>query len=95
VTIQGERVITSSGIKCEGNAVMIQGQAYPQPYVISAIGDPEELQNAVEDDDYLKLYRLSSELPDVSVGWDLQVEDRLEMPGFDGVSGLTYAEPVS
>jgi hypothetical protein len=30
----------------------------------------------------------------VSVGWDLQVEDRLEMPGFDGVSGLTYAEPA-
>ena len=94
VTIQGERLITSSGIKCEGNAVMIQGQAYPQPYVISAVGDPETLENAVQADDFLEFYRRASELPDVSVGWDLQVEERLELPGFDGVSGLTYAEPV-
>ena len=48
----------------------------------------------MEADDYLEFYRRASELPDVSVGWDLQVEERLEMPGFDGVSGLTYAEPI-
>jgi len=94
VTIQGKRVITSTGIKCEGNAVMIQGVAYPQPYVISAIGDPERLQDAIADDDYLEIYRRASELPDVSVGWDLEDEERLEMPAFDGVSPLTYAEPI-
>jgi uncharacterized protein YlxW (UPF0749 family) len=94
VTIQGKRVITSTGIKCEGNAVMIQGMAYPQPYVISAIGDPERLQDAIADDDYLEIYRRASALPDVSVGWDLEEEERLEMPAFDGVSPLTYAEPI-
>jgi uncharacterized protein YlxW (UPF0749 family) len=94
VTIQGKRVITSTGIKCEGNAVMIQGVAYPQPYVISAIGDPQRLQDAIADDDYLEIYRRASELPDVSVGWDLEEEERLEMPAFDGVSPLTYAEPI-
>jgi uncharacterized protein YlxW (UPF0749 family) len=94
VTIQGKRVITSTGIKCEGNAVMIQGVAYPQPYVISAIGDPARLQNAIDETDRLQSYRRASELPDVSVGWDLDTEERLEMPGFDGVSPLTYAEPI-
>ncbi|HEX6149490.1 DUF881 domain-containing protein [Nocardioides sp.] len=94
LTLQGKRVITTTGIKCEGNAVMIQGIAYPQPYTISAIGNPQQLLNALDDDDYLEAYRRGSALPDVSVGWDLEVEEQLEMPGFDGISPLTYAEPI-
>jgi len=94
LTLQGKRVITTTGIKCEGNAVMIQGVAYPQPYTISAIGDPERLQEAIDDDASLETYRRASELPDVSVGWHLEPEEQLDMPGFDGVSTLTYAEPI-
>ena len=43
VTIQGQRVVTTTGIKCEGNAVQLQGVPYSQPYVISAVGDPAAL----------------------------------------------------
>jgi uncharacterized protein YlxW (UPF0749 family) len=95
VTLQGKRVITTTGIKCEGNAVMIQGVAYPQPYTISAIGDPQQLQDAVDDDDHLEAYRRASAIPDVSIGWDLQPEERIDMPAFDGVVALTYAEPIN
>ena len=74
---------------------MIQGVAYPQPYTISAIGDPQQLQLALAADDHVSAYRRASEIPDVSVGWELEVEERLEMPGFDGVAALTYAEPIN
>ena len=57
VTIQGKRVVSTTGIKCEGNAVLIQGRAYPQPYTISAIGNPAALEAAVLQDDYLAAYR--------------------------------------
>ena len=36
ITIQGRRIISTTGIKCEGNSVMLGGAVYPQPYVISA-----------------------------------------------------------
>lgn len=94
MTIQGQRVVTTTGIKCEGNAVMLQGVAYPQPYVISAIGNPAALEAAVMQDDYLEVYREQAALPDVSVGWEMTVDEELEMPAFEGVRSLSYATPV-
>jgi uncharacterized protein YlxW (UPF0749 family) len=95
MTIQGERVVSTTGIKCEGNAVMLQGVAYPQPYVISAIGNPAALEAAVSQDDYLDVYRMQASLPDVSVGWEMRPEGRLDMPAYDGLTSLSYAEPLS
>ena len=43
VTIQGQRVVSTTGIQCIGNSVQLQGVPYSQPYVISAVGDPAAL----------------------------------------------------
>ena len=40
VTIQGQRLISTTGIKCEGNQVTLHGLPYSPPYVIVGIGDP-------------------------------------------------------
>jgi uncharacterized protein YlxW (UPF0749 family) len=95
VTVQGQRVITTTGIKCEGNAVMLQGVAYAQPYVISGVGDPASLTTAVLEDDYLAGYRAAASVPDISVGWEMQVEERVEAPAYDGLTSLQYAEPLA
>jgi uncharacterized protein YlxW (UPF0749 family) len=94
VTVQGKRVVSTTGIKCEGNAVLIQGRAYPQPYTISAIGNPAALEAAVLQDDYLEAYRRDASLPDVSVGFDMDAAGQLDMPAYDGLTNLTYAEPI-
>ena len=94
MTVQGQRVITTTGIKCEGNAVMLQGVAYAEPYVISAIGNPAALEAAVLQDDYLDGYRRVAAVPDISIGWDMQVEERLHMPAYEGLTDLQYAEPI-
>ena len=94
VTIQGQRVITTTGIQCEGNSVMLQGVPYPQPFVIEAVGDPGELTTAIADDAYLQIYRDQSEIPDIAVGWDLELADDLTAPAYDGLLDLAYAEPV-
>ena len=57
VTIQGQRVVSTTGIKCIGNSVQLQGVPYSQPYTISGIGDPTALAAAIAADDYLQLYR--------------------------------------
>jgi uncharacterized protein YlxW (UPF0749 family) len=91
VTIQGQRVVSTTGIRCIGNAVQLQGVPYSQPYVISAVGDPATLSDAIARDPYLQVYREDANDPTVGVGWDEQVEDHLVAPAYDGLLGLSYA----
>ena len=63
VTIQGQRVVSTTGIKCEGNSVQLQGVPYPQPYVIQAVGDQGALLAAVDGDSYLDAYRDDADRP--------------------------------
>ena len=95
VTIQGQRVVSTTGIKCEGNAVQLQGVPYSQPYVISAVGDQSALLDSIATDDYLQVYREQAADPDISVGWSLDVEDVVVAPAFEGVLDINYAKPLS
>lgn len=95
VTIAGQRIITTTGIKCEGNAVLLQGVPYPQPYVVEAVGDPAALTAAIDADDYVDSYRYDASDPDISVGWDMEAPDRILAPAYDGVLSLDYAEPLA
>ncbi|TIC83010.1 DUF881 domain-containing protein [Nocardioides sp. GY 10127] len=94
VTVQGQRLISTTGIKCEGNSVTLQGVPYPQPYVIEAVGDPSTLQAAVDSDSYLALYRAQSAQEDIQVGWEMSVEDDVKAPAYDGLLDLSYATPL-
>jgi uncharacterized protein YlxW (UPF0749 family) len=94
VTIQGQRVVTTTGIKCIGNAVQLQGVPYSQPYKISAVGDPTSLAAAVDQDSYLQLYRSDAAQPDIAVGWQETVENEVVAPAYDGLLDLSYAKPI-
>ncbi len=94
VTIQGQRVISTTGIKCEGSFVLLHGVPYPQPYVIEAVGDSERLSGAVADDAYLQIYREQSDDPDIAVGWDFEIEDEVSAPAYGGLLSLAYARPL-
>ena len=41
ITIQGQRIISTTGIKCAGNSVELHGIPYPQPYVITGGRRPD------------------------------------------------------
>jgi uncharacterized protein YlxW (UPF0749 family) len=94
IVLQGQRIVSTTGIKCEGNAVLIQGVPYPQPYVISAIGGPTDLESAIDRDDDVAAYRGDAANPSVGVGWALESDDRIEAPAYDGLLDLSYAEPI-
>jgi uncharacterized protein YlxW (UPF0749 family) len=94
VTIQGQRVVSTTGIRCIGNSVQLQGVPYSQPYVISAIGDPAALQRAIADDAYLQVYRQDAENPDINVGWEEVVQTHISAPAYDGLVDMRYAHPL-
>jgi uncharacterized protein YlxW (UPF0749 family) len=94
VVIQGQRVVSTTGIKCEGNSVVLQGVPYPQPYVIEAIGDVGDLTSSIYADRYLQVYREQSDDPSIQIGWEADVEDSLDAPAYDGLLDLSYAKPL-
>ena len=57
MTIQGQRVIATTGIKCVGNTVVLHGVPYAPPYAISAIGEPAGLRAALAASPALQIYR--------------------------------------
>ncbi len=91
VTVQGQRIISTTGIKCEGNSVTLQGVPYPQPYVISGIGDQKALLAALEMDATLEGYRADAADPEIGIGWDLSTQSVLTAPAYDGLLDLSYA----
>jgi uncharacterized protein YlxW (UPF0749 family) len=95
VTLQGQRIVSTTGIKCEGNAVQLQGVPYAQPYVVQAVGDPASLLNAVENDKYLQEYRRQAADPAISVGWNLELEGSVTAPAYDGLLDLNFAAPLT
>lgn len=94
VTIAGQRVVTTTGIKCEGNAVQLHGVPYPQPYVIEAVGDQSDLVEAVEADPIVAGYRTDAANPLIDIGWAMALDDEVEAPAYDGLLDLRYAEPL-
>jgi uncharacterized protein YlxW (UPF0749 family) len=95
VVLQGQRIVSTTGIKCEGSSVVIQGRPYPQPYVVEAVGDVGRLTDALAHDAYLKVYREQADDPTIAVGWDLDIADDLTAPAYDGLLDLSYATPVT
>ncbi|WP_245916364.1 DUF881 domain-containing protein [Nocardioides gansuensis] len=94
VTLQGQRLISTTGIKCDGTSVSLHGVPYSPPYVIVGIGDQGELLSSIEGDRYLDIYREDAADPTGGVGWDVQVLAEATAPAYDGLLDLRYAAPL-
>jgi uncharacterized protein YlxW (UPF0749 family) len=92
MTIQNQRVISTTGIKCVGNTVRLHGVPYAPPYVIRAVGDPVSMLESVNSNPYIQIYQQYVER--VQLGWSLQVEDHLRLPAYGGSPDLRYARPA-
>jgi uncharacterized protein YlxW (UPF0749 family) len=92
MTIQGQRVISTTGIKCVGNTVILHGVPYSPPYVISAVGDPVGMLSAVNTNPYIEIYQ--QYVAAYQLGWSVSVHDRLDLPAYGGAPDLRYARPA-
>lgn len=90
MTIQGQRVISTTGIKCVGNTVVLHGVPYSPPYRIAAIGSPTALQASLDESDYIGAYLTFVERYDL--GYDVTPSLELEFPAYEGSTRLEHAE---
>ncbi len=90
MTIQGQRVISTTGIKCVGNVVILHGIPYSPPYRISAIGDATRMAATLDASPYIGFYKEVVER--YQLGYAQEVEADLEMPAYPSLPTLTYAK---
>lgn len=89
MTIQGQRVISTTGIKCVGNTVILRGIPYAPPYRISAIGDPAKLKATLQNSDFVKIFK--QYVQRYQMGYSVSTTARATFPGYRGALDLQYA----
>ena len=89
MTIQGQRVISTTGVKCVGNTVVLHGIPYAPPYVISALGDPARLQAALAGSAPLQIYQ--QYVAAYGLVYGERVVPRADFPAHEGSLDLQHA----
>lgn len=51
LSVNGQRIVAESEVKCSGATITINGTTYGQPFIVKAIGDPKQLEAAVHSPD--------------------------------------------
>ena len=90
VTIMGERIVATSAVLCVGNTLLLQGRTYSPPYRIDAIGDPDEIANALDESAGVAL--LDQAARSFGLEFSVQAQSDLVLPAYDGPLTLRYAQ---
>lgn len=90
MALMDQRVISTSAFQCIGNVLSLQGRRYSPPYVVTAVGDPQELLAALDAAPAVRAYR--SWVDAVGLGWEVTRPDGgVTVPAYDGAVDMRYA----
>lgn len=82
MTLMGQRIVSTSAVRCVGNTVILHGQVYGPPFVVTAIGDPGELRDALDEDPGVAFFRTYVER--FGLGYDVRTSRAVTLPAYDG-----------
>jgi uncharacterized protein YlxW (UPF0749 family) len=89
MTIMGIRVISTSAVRCVGNTLLLDGRVYSPPFVVTAIGDPAELQTALDASEGVRLFQEAA--LSFGLGYQVKTENDVVVPAYDGSIALRSA----
>ena len=89
ISINEQRIVTTSAIECDGNVIKINGVKLGAPFEIKAIGFPETLINIDRFGGYTQ-YLSEERFVNVSIQkWD---KEKITIPKYTGIMKFEYAE---
>lgn len=93
ISLQGQRLISTTGIKCVGNTVVLEGVPYSPPYRIEAVGDINMMRASLAESQSVQIYEEYVNAYDLG----LSVEDStsLDIPAYNVTPQLEYAKPLN
>jgi uncharacterized protein YlxW (UPF0749 family) len=92
IKVMDQRLISTSAVRCVGNTLILQGRVYSPPYKITAVGDPERLRKALTASPAIQNYMVYVNV--YGLGWKVEEDGRVTLPGYSGTVDLQYAKPV-
>ncbi|MDN3023684.1 DUF881 domain-containing protein [Streptomyces sp. S.PB5] len=92
IKVMDQRLISTSAVRCVGNTLILQGRVYSPPYKITAVGDPEKLRESLAASPAIQNYMVYVNV--YGLGWKVEDEEAVTLPGYSGTVDLQYAKPV-
>ncbi|MFH8690206.1 DUF881 domain-containing protein [Streptomyces sp. CB02115] len=92
IQVMDQRLISTSAVRCVGNTLILQGRVYSPPYKVTAVGDPGRLKRALNDATAIQNYLLYVKA--YGLGWKVDENEAVTLPGYSGTVDLHYAQPV-
>ena len=92
IKVMDQRLISTSAVRCVGNTLILQGRVYSPPYKVTAVGDPEQLQKALSASPEIQNYMLYVNA--YGLGWKVEEDGAVTLPGYSGTVDLHYARPA-
>ena len=89
IAINDQRVLTTTSIKCGGAIININSERVGTPFVIKAIGLPENLANLDRPGGYLDKLR-----EEYQIGATLKKSDNITIPKYSGVINYKYMSTI-
>lgn len=88
ISINDQRMIPTSGIICGGSIIDINKERVGAPFVIKAIGLPEQLYGVLRTGGYLE------RLKDATIGVDVKKSNNITIPKYTGTITYKYAQAI-
>ena len=92
MTLMGQRVISTSAVRCVGNTVVLHGQVYGPPFVVTAIGDQERMRTSLSLEPGVLLFQRYVER--FGLGYAVTAQDDVRLPAYEGPLQLPSAVPL-
>lgn len=92
MSVNGERVLATTAVRCVGSVLLVHGRTYSPPYVIHAVGDDVLLENALRRDPAVERFAAAARV--FQLGFTVTAEDALELPAYEGTAALRIARPT-
>ncbi len=92
VTIMGQRLIATSAVRCVGNTLLLQGRTYSPPFVVTAVGDAEEIRTRLGQSYEVSL--LEDAVDRFGLTYRIQESRDVVLPAYSGALDLQYATAV-
>ncbi len=92
IQVMDQRLISTSAVRCVGNTLILQGRVYSPPYKVTAVGDAGKLKQALNSSTAIQNYLLYVKA--YGLGWKVDENEAVTLPGYSGTVDLHYAQPV-
>lgn len=92
IAVQDQRLITTSAVRCIGNTLLLASRTYSPPFVITAVGDPDRLRAALDEEYGVRVYRQYAHA--YGLGYEVQAPRTVSVPAYAGSLRLGSVQEV-